>query len=232
MDITNGLFSDAILLIFPYIKWYNQSNFAQTCKLLYNKYCEYKKRLEKSEYKKYSSIFKKNNITRDSIMMNIYADGTTSSFEINGKYELVKTLNTNLPHNYFSTHRTGKIVSGFMGITLFNGTIQMYPYVKIPPTTTHLKNIQMIDLLNWNKSNIVNMNKYNKLKTKECPNVNDFRAWSEKVMISKFYDDSYPDGLSFGHLFSINYCSIDQHKNEIMALHKLFQMYDNLILIK
>jgi len=214
MDITNGLFVDSILLIFPYLKFYEQHTLAKINKLFYTKYCEYKKKVYHNEYKYFVELFKSKNLdlNKDKLSYGVRKNGSIELLIPNMKPQIHYLLDGKSPNDDHT------IAIGIIDVYFVDNDLKYNSHMHLHNTKHEQIKVDNIDFISlWrNTRNVMNMSNYNKAKTIDCPNVNHFigifngGAWNHKFL-----------GLKFSHIQK-NCCSFTQYKSEIIALYKLF----------
>lgn len=226
MNLCNSAFFDVLPPIFSNLMFYEQHALARTGKLLYNKYCEYKKKLLQYEFKSYSEYQSIN------ILILIFSDGTIkhivghdwtfySGFVIelskrfpDAWFTSLKSLDCHKSHKTFDN----KPIIGFIDIIITVVNIQFNLCVTLPFS------IEAFHDNCFRSKNAIDLDKYNAIKFIDCPTVDCFvPLFTGK---HKYYD-SYSElqKIHFDHSKSVNYCSSEQCISEIVSLYNLFQMH-------
>ena len=196
----NGLFTDTIPLIFVQLEFYEQRNLARVCKLFYNYYCHYKKKEE----------FKEGIILRRGYYEKVIFDGISFSRLMKKAKRAESDTNEPIGSININLSNTGKITS----------TLYFPEHWRLL-----MRNRKEVESKILEGKSIIQMDKYNKLKTIKCPNVSKFTG---NLIYEEFYGYNILKELSFSYE-STNYCSLQQHMNELVSLHKFFLEGENTI---
>ena len=232
MDLTNSLFTDTILLILSCLKYFEQDSLAITCKPIYKQYCNYKADLLKFEKEVKLNLSKR----QEDLLIFVCADGTIQRKRLHithghndskiGTSDLLRDNSTimNDVIYSFATYRNNHFPEEIIGFidcsSLYkHHWVNCYLYKSIV--------IDYYDLpIDGVMKNIINMGKYNKLKSPECPNVIEFTHYT--TLYYNYINDGN-DGeplpiniTKFNHSQTSNYCSILQCVNEMLSLHDFF----------
>ena len=203
---------------------------------MYKQYRNYKANLFKFEKEVRLNLINKQN----NLLVLVYADGLTKRGRLeiaHGQFDRYIKCDTSNLLRYnpnvlndvilsFSRHanKSTKEIIGFIDLSSLydHHWFNCYVYKYIVDDHYGLSQDGVI-------KNVINMDKYNKLKYDDCPIVKQFTHYTTDyfAFMSSENDGEPPnvDITHFNHSDSTNYCSLDQCISEMISLYSLLNQY-------